>query len=98
MMRNGVPSEKTEADVLADVRREAYGMRGKSYTEKIEVEDALNSAVWRDTARDSPMQWHSTPTYLPSGRCLTSFACADHKKGPYRRVEPMTLVEGTVGP
>ena len=45
MMRNGVPSGETEADVLADVRREAYGMRGKSSTEEIEVEDALNSSV-----------------------------------------------------
>ena len=46
-MRNGVPSGKTEADVLNDVRTEAFSLRGKSATEDPldDRDDPLNSSI-----------------------------------------------------
>ena len=47
LTRNGVPSGKTEADVLNEVRKEAFYLKGKSATEdpRDDAEDALNSFI-----------------------------------------------------
>lgn len=47
IMRNGIPSGKSEADVLNEVRKEAHSLRGKSSSEENteDVEDPLNSSI-----------------------------------------------------
>ena len=46
-MRNGIPSGKSEADVLNEVRKEAFYLKGKSAIEDPpdDQEDALNFSI-----------------------------------------------------
>lgn len=46
-MRHGIPSGKTEEDVLAEVRKEAYSLRGKSANDDPidDADDPLNSST-----------------------------------------------------
>lgn len=71
-MKDGIPSGKTEEDVLAEVRREAFSLRGKSANDDPtdDVDDPLNSSKTSLTTNSS--QSNAWPTSSSSSSSTSS--------------------------
>ena len=88
IMKDGIPSGKTEEDVLAEVRREAFSLRGKSATDDPtdDIDDPLNSSTSSLTTSSS--QANARPTSSSQSRSSSSSSSGAIKNSTSSTIKP----------